>query len=379
MVSNTERYEEEQLNFPQADFPFSVLVAEKDEDEAQYGWRYEDLEPRQPLMFPPRLRLQSRPILHGQEDAEQDELASSSMKAFLMTEEHKIACQTSQRQPQEEPERKSVLARVVRWFVSPFAPSSPHERQVEEQGWQAYREQQDERGKISTCMPRTTSPQEPERGSPKIVKHVPVQEEADKKDNRRKEVEIPQTMLPVDFPGQEAVGLSRMGRRKNRLAGRTTKIRLETVSRPALQVVPKTDEQGSIEGKEHQAGERMDFLDAEDWTSMRLPAYRKYAHLDGMTSDRLSAVDIYEGHASASMRNTLAGHGRLESGQSDVTIANEHITAASIVVVTLTSNPGPVVVHYVSLLPATGFTVHLTAPATVSTTFNYVILLGELF
>jgi hypothetical protein len=75
----------------------------------------------------------------------------------------------------------------------------------------------------------------------------------------------------------------------------------------------------------------------------------------------------------------LSGSGMFESGQRDVMIPNSHITASSVVVPMLTSNPGPVVVQYVSLHPHIGFTLHLTAPATAKTSFNYIILLGELF
>jgi len=71
------------------------------------------------------------------------------------------------------------------------------------------------------------------------------------------------------------------------------------------------------------------------------------------------------------------GSGVFESEQSDVMITNALVTASSVVLVTLITNPGPVVVQYISLQPQVGFTVHLTAPVTMRTTFNYVILLGE--
>lgn len=74
---------------------------------------------------------------------------------------------------------------------------------------------------------------------------------------------------------------------------------------------------------------------------------------------------------------TLFGGGVFESGQADVTIEEPLITDKSVVMVTLTSNPGPVVVQYISLNPLVGFTVHLTAPASKRTTFNYVVLEGE--
>jgi hypothetical protein len=88
-----------------------------------------------------------------------------------------------------------------------------------------------------------------------------------------------------------------------------------------------------------------------------------------MSTDRIDDV----------VRESLAGSGVFENGQRDVVVANGHITSSSVVLVMLTGNPGPVVVQYVSLQPQVGFTVHLTAPVTAETPFNYVVLLGELF
>jgi hypothetical protein len=73
-------------------------------------------------------------------------------------------------------------------------------------------------------------------------------------------------------------------------------------------------------------------------------------------------------------RADLSGVGTFERGQSDLAVANTHVTAASVVVVVLTGDPGPVVVHYVSLQPGVGFTVHLSAPAKNATPFNYTLL-----
>ncbi|HZR39057.1 MAG TPA: hypothetical protein VFB12_03000 [Ktedonobacteraceae bacterium] len=83
--------------------------------------------------------------------------------------------------------------------------------------------------------------------------------------------------------------------------------------------------------------------------------------------------------ALATARGALSGSGIIESGQGDVIVSNPHVTSSSVVLVTLTANPGPVVVQYVSLQPQKGFTIHLTAPAAAKTPFNYIILLGELF
>ena len=71
------------------------------------------------------------------------------------------------------------------------------------------------------------------------------------------------------------------------------------------------------------------------------------------------------------------GSGAFENEQSEIMIANTLVTASSVVLVTLTTNPGPVVVQYISLQPQVGFTVHLTAPVTTRTAFNYVMLPGE--
>jgi hypothetical protein len=73
-------------------------------------------------------------------------------------------------------------------------------------------------------------------------------------------------------------------------------------------------------------------------------------------------------------RAGLSGGGTFESGQCDLAVANTHVTASSVVVVVLTGDPGPVVVHYVSLLPGVGFTVHLSAPAINAAPFNYTLL-----
>ncbi len=92
------------------------------------------------------------------------------------------------------------------------------------------------------------------------------------------------------------------------------------------------------------------------------------------TNPGLPAVESFEGRFASPLREGSAattGSANFERDQSEVMVANAHITAASVVVVVLTDDPGPVVVQYVSLQPAVGFTVHLSAPAKNPTTFNY--------
>jgi len=92
------------------------------------------------------------------------------------------------------------------------------------------------------------------------------------------------------------------------------------------------------------------------------------------TNPGLPAVESFEGRFASPLREGSAattGSANFERDQSEVMVANAHITATSVVVVVLTADPGPVVVQYVSLQPAVGFTVHLSAPAKNPTTFNY--------
>ncbi len=99
--------------------------------------------------------------------------------------------------------------------------------------------------------------------------------------------------------------------------------------------------------------------------------------LDQPVTEASVAVPLKKDDKSA--REKLAGSGLLLQGQSETTIENAHVSASSVVMVTLLHNPGPVVVQYYTLLPEYGFIFHLSAPAASDTPFNYVILLGELF
>ena len=114
-------------------------------------------------------------------------------------------------------------------------------------------------------------------------------------------------------------------------------------------------------------------------TSSHLPAVSNLGEAGGATSAHLPALDRYKGEVGAAARGALSGSGVVECGQQEVIMANKYVTASSIVLVMLTKDPGPVVVQYISLQPQVGFTIHLTAPAAMKASFNYVVLLGELF
>jgi len=151
--------------------------------------------------------------------------------------------------------------------------------------------------------------------------------------------------------------------KKRRSLKRNGKVRLETTEQPAIS---KADLLPRVEDQE--TGETLLAADVQDAVSrnqMSSPPYLNAPAAQRDTSSRVPGV---------TMPVFPAGSGVFESEQSEVMIVCVPITAASIVLVTLTSNPGPVVVQYISLQSGVGFTVHLTAPVTTRTTFNYVVL-----
>lgn len=136
-------------------------------------------------------------------------------------------------------------------------------------------------------------------------------------------------------------------------AKRTTKVR--------LQVVPKTD---PTPGTRESVPPLCDVA-----TNPTLPAVNQTGgRIETPPSTPHTPPTPYE------YRQNRSGSGTFEAGQSDVAVAHIDITSASVVVVMLTDDPGPVVVQYISLRPAIGFTVHLSAPTKNVTPFNYTVL-----
>ena len=152
------------------------------------------------------------------------------------------------------------------------------------------------------------------------------------------------------------------GQKKQRL-GRTTKVR--------LQAVPKTE-------KKPKGRALPDAADL-DHQQTALEDHQAKARNDGQLYADAVAGTGMEGQVTTITRGKLSGSGVFEQGQEKITVTNPLISSTSVVIVTLIGDPGPVVVHYVTLQPQTGFTIHLSAPATKQTAFNYVILMTELF
>src|SRR6266700_2055255 len=179
----------------------------------------------------------------------------------------------------------------------------------------------------------------------------------------------------------------------SKVNSRPTKIRLETAPGPAIELREKEALSGSERRKvvqtvlpdgHHEGNAQASTSDMQSLDiSMSIPTTPNpgfpildFYRLDTQDSSmRLPAISATEKrlHVFKNPREKLSGSGVFEAGQRDVTLENTHITATAIVLVTLTSNPGPAVVQYVSLQPAVGFTIHLSSTAAMKTSFNYVI------
>ena len=136
----------------------------------------------------------------------------------------------------------------------------------------------------------------------------------------------------------EARGLAQS---KLRTPRRTTKVRLQVVPKPEAIEKPV------------------------------VPGVRSYKVT---TNPSMAAADRLAGSVdpcSHEVGTEMSGSSQFEKGQSEVMVANAHITASSVVVVVLTADPGPLVVQYVTLHPQIGFTVHLSAAARKAASFNY--------
>ncbi|MDQ2716534.1 MAG: hypothetical protein M3Z08_16640 [Chloroflexota bacterium] len=129
---------------------------------------------------------------------------------------------------------------------------------------------------------------------------------------------------------------------KPRLAGHTTKVRLEAA--------PKFEAELALAWPEKPA-----------------------LALEATTNPSILALAKAGERTATAAPDMLTGSGMLERTQKELAIVHTRISEASVVLVMLSGDPGPVVVQYISLQPRVGFTVHLSAPTGKKTPFNYAI------
>lgn len=137
--------------------------------------------------------------------------------------------------------------------------------------------------------------------------------------------------------------------------GRSTKVRLQAV-RPGQPREPITERVASVEPSEQRESTR-DGLGTREGQAI------------------VKRLETLAAPSPISPPSLFCGSGVIEVGQEDATIHNPRISARSVVTVMLAGNPGPVVVHYVSLQPGMGFTLHMSAPVVTATPFNYAVWL----
>jgi hypothetical protein len=159
----------------------------------------------------------------------------------------------------------------------------------------------------------------------------------------------------------DSVQVPKTPQKKRRLAGRTTKVR--------LQAVPQS-EQNSEDMLEIEAVKKLIALEQEDQTN------RQSNSVTSSSSEKASAASEKLDRVTS---GSLAGSEIIKQGQREVMVNNTHISSSSIVIATLVEDPGPVVIKYITLHPQIGFTLHLSDSAEAEARFNYVVLMGELF
>lgn len=159
----------------------------------------------------------------------------------------------------------------------------------------------------------------------------------------------------------DSVLVPKTPQKKRRLAGRTTKVHLQAISKS------EKKSEGKLEmetGKNSVGFEHVEQINRK-------------SNSESNSSSEKGAVA--KGKFGKVASESLAGSGIIKQGQRDVMVTNTYISSSSVVIVTLVEDPGPVVVKFITLHPQIGFTVHFSDSAEAEARFNYVILMGELF
>ena len=210
---------------------------------------------------------------------------------------------------------------------------------------------------------------------------------------QRENVQMPIPTVVDAIPATPSTSSPQTIKSKQRLAGHTGKVRLQTASSP--NATPPREEL-AMNTPTSQTVSQLKEPDVYAWrenrealrepltVNVRLREKVQQAPSASATETSLrkelqvehkSSVEKKDVSTSRTSCTTFFGTGAFEGGQSEVMVRNTHTTASSVIHTTLTSNPGPTLVQYISLHPEVGFTLHLTAPVATKTTFNYVLLL----
>ncbi len=308
-------------------------------------------------LVPPRLSLQSKVQ------------PSVRPASFVQSVTAEIAAQqegTKEREEYQKPQSTNLLTRLAQRFTSSFAAIvQPSEEPI----WMPTRRGQDE----SFPQERHLAP------LPSSYAVAPIES-----------VQMPTVVEAI--PATPSQPASPPIKSNQRLAGRTTKVHLQTT--PTSKTTPYLREKVHLQTtptSKTTPYPRED--DIYSWSRETNEPLREPLTVNVRFREKVQDVpsteqsteivfgkEIQVQHETNAMRSPSAaytsffGTGTFEKEQSELMVRNTHTVATSVVHITLTSNPGPTLVQYISLHPSLGFTLHLTAPVTMKTTFNYVLL-----
>lgn len=168
-----------------------------------------------------------------------------------------------------------------------------------------------------------------------------------------------------------------------RLAGYTTKVHLQTAPHPQTAPLPAAQAPDTVlEGQKRDLRESVQYDEQQALREpleirLNIPDISKVSTRPDLVAVSLPQERVREQAVQeklTSTHQTFFGSHAFEMGQAEVMVSQEQVQLSSVVHVTLTSNPGQTLIQYISLHPQVGFTVHLTAPASSKTTFNYALL-----
>lgn len=343
-----DRLAQERLNISESvEETMSDISSQEQWSDDEQMYIPEDTIPSRAELVPPRLSLQSKV------------LPSVRPASFVQSVTAEIAAQEAAAKAKEEPQKPhstNILTRFAQRFTSSLAAFG------------------------ASIQPDT----------PMWVSSTP-NEQDDALSEERQLVPRPKTYAPIEgiqmplatvvdaIPATPSTVSPQPVKSKQRLAGHTAKVHLQNA--PASKAPSQPQERDAHN------------VSRERWEPIREPLTINVRLREKVQEAAVSDLPVVatvsheELHKSSSKRQVKQratvttdtsmapcfGTGTFESGHSEVMVRNAQTAASSVVHVTLTSNPGPTLVQYVSLHPEVGFTLHLTAPATAKTTFNYVL------
>ncbi len=192
-------------------------------------------------------------------------------------------------------------------------------------------------------------------------------------------VHIPTVVDAIPAPPSQSIAPP--VKSKQRLAGHTAKVRLQTTPMSRVTPYPKeNDIYGWSKETKEPLREPLTVNVRLRETVQEVPCVDQPVETTGgkeLQVQRESEVKPIASVSASADSQSFFGTGTFEKGQGELMVRNTHAVATGVVHVTLTSNPGPTLVQYISLHPEVGFTLHLTAPATSKTTFNYVMFIDN--